>query len=154
MYNRKNRASPWSEERIGSGVKTDSSRAREFAKARIKKIYRAKIHEWTEFCDSFNSAIHNAAVELLQRRFGNKTVVQRAHTNELTNTKPTFNPKITNPRSERSGWKLRRLEEAGERRSGRLFVLRLSLFEEGAAVYVWKSMLCLRYQKSAMIGLI
>ena len=33
----------------------------------------------------------------------------------MTNTKPTFNPKITNPRSERSGWKLRRLEEARER---------------------------------------
>ena len=29
-----------------------------------------------EFCDSFNSAIHSAAIELLQRQFGNKTVVQ------------------------------------------------------------------------------
>ena len=36
-----------------------------------------------------------STVDLLQRRFGNKTVVQRAHINELTNVKPVFNPKIT-----------------------------------------------------------
>ena len=93
--------------------------------------FTGKIHEWTEFWDSFNSAIHeneslskvdkfiylrglveepaksaitgfslkgdnySAAVELLQRRFGNKIVVQRAYINELINVKPVFNPKDT-----------------------------------------------------------
>ena len=99
-------------------------------KLEVRK-FTGKIHEWTEFWDSFNSAIHEneslskvdkfvylcglveepaksaiagfsltgdnytAAVELLQRRFGNKIVVQRAYINELINVKPVFNPKDT-----------------------------------------------------------
>ena len=35
------------------------------------------------------------AVDVLQRRFGNKTVVQRAHINELLNVKPVFNANDT-----------------------------------------------------------
>ena len=36
-----------------------------------------------------------AAVKVLQRRFGNKTVVQRAYVNELLNVKPVFNANDT-----------------------------------------------------------
>ena len=44
---------------------------------------------------SLTEANYSAAVELLQRWFGNKTVVQRAHINELINVKPVFNSKDT-----------------------------------------------------------
>ena len=99
-------------------------------KLEVKK-FSGNVHEWSEFWDSYTSAIHNneslsdvdkfsylrglleepaksaiagfsmteanysQAVELLRRRFGNKTIVQRAHINELMNVKPVFNPKDT-----------------------------------------------------------
>ena len=44
---------------------------------------------------SLTEANYSAAVELLQRRFGNKTVVQWAHINQLMNVKPVFNPNDT-----------------------------------------------------------
>ena len=42
----------------------------------------------------------------------------------------------------------------GSGAKGGLFVWRLSPLEEGGAVYIWKRILCLRYQKSAMFCLI
>ena len=42
---------------------------------------------------SLTEGNYKTAVELLQRRFGNKTIVQRAHINELINVKPVFNAK-------------------------------------------------------------
>jgi hypothetical protein len=38
---------------------------------------------------------YSTAVEVLQRRFGNKTVVQRAYVNELLNVKPVFSANDT-----------------------------------------------------------
>ena len=100
-------------------------------KARLPKLevrkFDGKLHEWQEFWDSFESAIHRnesledvdkfsylkgllvgqarsaitgfaltsanyeSAVELLKKRYGKRTAIQRAHVNELLNVQPVFN---------------------------------------------------------------
>lgn len=100
-------------------------------KVRLPKLevrkFDGKLHEWQEFWDSFESAIHRnesledvdkfsylrgllvgparsaiagfaltsanyeSAVELLNKRYGKKTAIQRAHVNELLNAQPVFN---------------------------------------------------------------
>ena len=102
-------------------------------KARLPKlevrIFNGKVHEWQEFWDSFQSAIHdnaqlsdvdkfcylrgliegpvkatiagfsltadnyNTAVELLERRFGKKVAIERAHVSQLLNVQPVYSAK-------------------------------------------------------------
>ena len=102
----------------------------EMARARLPKLevkkFSGRIHEWQEFWDSFQSAIHQndslsdvdkfsylrgliegpakssiagfalteanykAAIELLQRRFGKKIAIERAHISELLKVQPAY----------------------------------------------------------------
>ena len=53
------------------------------------------------------SASYEATVELLKKRFGKKTAIQRTLVNELLNTRPVFNESDTSrPRGRELGWVL------------------------------------------------
>ena len=112
-------------------MQTGQASQHKSVRARLPKLevrkFDGKVHEWQEFWDSFESAIHRndmlenvdkfsylrgllvgparsaiagfaltsanyqAAVELLNKRYGKKEAIQRAYVNELLNVQPVYN---------------------------------------------------------------
>ena len=112
-------------------MQTGQASQHKSVRARLPKLearkFDGKVHEWQEFWDSFESAIHRndmlenldkfsylrgllvrparsaiagfaltsanyqAAVELLNKRYGKKEAIQRAYVNALLNVQPVYN---------------------------------------------------------------
>ena len=116
---------------LNAATPTTQKNARvKLPKLEVRK-FNSKLHEWQEFWDSFESAIHTneslsnvdkfsylrgllleparseiagfaltsanyeSAVDLLKRRYGKKTAIQRALVNELLNARPVYSDKDT-----------------------------------------------------------